>query len=338
MKHGVSFLCEEHPSSGEPQCFVREQTYTAISKTQRDQQSLYSESELKRPVTTSTGLALRSTVFSPDLMLRVAKEVDGSFSHLWFPAVSAINPFDLCAVSLKATKQLKAGTGVIRLHEYDLETLAKRVVDLSRSSGNRFVLGVGTGSLTGRRAIDQLTGLTRRLWSTHPEMFDVPLYYAALGPRMVRAAFQEADGVLLNFCSPLYASTVIHRQSSPSKGDFRVACYVKLFFAEADDDARQMLADEFIHYDAIPQYHKMFGAMGVAGAIQGFRDGSPVLEQQLSGPISEISLSNPGQGEVLELLGRFREVGVDTPVIYPYVKGSDDYKLHLTQRLRDWLN
>jgi alkanesulfonate monooxygenase SsuD/methylene tetrahydromethanopterin reductase-like flavin-dependent oxidoreductase (luciferase family) len=289
-------------------------------------------------MTTDTGLALRSTVFSPDLVLRVAKEVDGSFQSLWFPAVSAIDPFDLCTVSLGATKNLKAGTGVIRLHEFELDRLAKRVGDLSRASRNRFVLGVGTGSLTGEKAIDQLRDLTRKLWSTHPDMFDVPIYFAALGPRMVRAAFQDADGVLLNFCSPRYASSVVHSQSAPGKAGFRVACYVKLFFAAADGDASRMLADEFIHYDALPQYHRMFEAMGMTGIIQSLRDQSQVLEKQLTGPISQISLSNPDRGEVLELLARFREAGVDIPVIYPYVKGSDDYKLHLVQKLRDWLN
>jgi len=289
-------------------------------------------------VATSTGLALRSTVFSPDLVLRIAKEVDGSFSSLWFPAVSAIDPFDLCARSLGATKQLKAGTGVVRLQELDLDSLAKRVVDLSRASGDRFILGVGTGALIGPSAVIQLADLTRRFRSTHPEVFDVPIYFAALGPRMVRSAFQEADGVLLNFCSPQYASDVIHRQSLPKDSRFRVAGYVKLFFAESDVDASRMLAEEFIHYDAVPQYHTMFQSMGVAGIIEGFGDRSRAPEQLVKGPISQVSLSNPGRGEVLELLGRFREAGVETPVVYPYVKGTDDYKLRLVQRLRDWLN
>jgi hypothetical protein len=49
-------------------------------------------------------------------------------------------------------------------------------------------------------------------------------------------------------------------------------------------------------------------------------------------------MSNPTQNQVLGLLRRFREAGVDTPVVYPYVKGSDDYKLQLVKTLRDWLD
>jgi hypothetical protein len=155
---------------------------------------------------------------------------------------------------------------------------------------------------------------------------------------MVRAAFQAADGVLLNFCSPRYASAVVSRETARRKDGFHVACYVKLFFAEAESEARLMLAEEFLHYDALPQYHKMFEAMGITGVIEGFRDRRGVSGRLLAGGISEISMSNPTQDQVLGLLGKFREAGVDTPVVYPYVKGSDGYKFQLVKTLRDWLD
>ncbi|MGA2198820.1 MAG: hypothetical protein ABSG45_02670, partial [Nitrososphaerales archaeon] len=65
-----------------------------------------------------TGIALRSTVFSPDLVRRIATEVDGTFASVWFPVVSPlVDSFDLCSLSLGASKRLNAGTGVIRLPE-----------------------------------------------------------------------------------------------------------------------------------------------------------------------------------------------------------------------------
>jgi alkanesulfonate monooxygenase SsuD/methylene tetrahydromethanopterin reductase-like flavin-dependent oxidoreductase (luciferase family) len=286
-----------------------------------------------------TGIALRSTVFSPDLVRRIATEVDGTFASVWFPVVSPlVDSFDLCSLSLGASKRLNAGTGVIRLPEHDLARLAERVDELNRASGNRFFLGVGTGRLTGRAAVDLLVGLAGQLRSAYPGISSVPVCFAALGPRMVRAAFQAADGVLLNFCSPQYASTIMSREIPRKKDNFHVACYVKLFFAEAESEARLMLAEEFLHYDAIPQYHRMFEAMGITGVIEGFRDRRGVSGRLLAGGISEISMSNPTQDQVLGLLGKFREAGVDTPVVYPYVKGSDGYKFQLVKTLRDWLD
>jgi alkanesulfonate monooxygenase SsuD/methylene tetrahydromethanopterin reductase-like flavin-dependent oxidoreductase (luciferase family) len=284
------------------------------------------------------GIALRSTVFPPNLIVPVSSELDASFSSVWFPAVSAhIDPLDLCALSLGATKRVNAATGVIRLPEHDPTLLAGRADALSKSSGNRFILGVGTGPLRGRTAVNQLVDLTKKLRASCHNTPPAPIYFAALGPKMVKAAFENADGALLNFCSPRYASSVTSRHVSKKRDDFRVACYVKLFFSEDEDEARRMLVKEFIHYDSLPQYHKMFEAMGISKTLDAFKDAQEVTEGHITEEILEISMDNPTQKEVLELLERFREAGVDTPVVYPYVAGSDDYKLQLVKNLCSWL-
>jgi alkanesulfonate monooxygenase SsuD/methylene tetrahydromethanopterin reductase-like flavin-dependent oxidoreductase (luciferase family) len=284
------------------------------------------------------GIALRSTVFPPNLILPLIPELDTLFSSIWFPAVSArLDPLDLCALSLGATSRVNVATGVIRLPENDLTHLASRADTLSQASGNRFILGVGTGSLRGRTAVDQLVDLTKRLRASYSSATPVPVYFAALGPMMVRAAFENADGVLLNFCSPRYASSMTSREASKKREGFRVACYVKLFFAEDESEATRMMVDEFIHYDSLPQYHKMFEAMGVSGTIETFRNTKETSEHHITEEIAEISMDNPTQKEVLELLERFSEAGVDTPIIYPYVAGDDSYKLQLVRTLCGWL-
>ncbi len=284
------------------------------------------------------GIAIRSTVFPPHLILSIVPEFDSSFSAVWFPSVGArFDALDMCGLALGASRRLNAGTGVIRLHEQDLGQLASRGDTLSQGSQDRFILGVGTGPLVGRAAVDQLVDLTRRLRASYPKTPRMPVYFAALGPRMVRAAFENADGVLLNFCSPGYASSVISRVAGRKKDGFRIACYVKLFFAEDENESRRMLADEFVNYDSLPQYHKMFEAMRISSSLEAFRNRREVSDPDTWGEVSEISLSNPTQGQVRELLERFREAGVDSPVAYPYVSGTDDYKLSVVKRLRDWL-
>ena len=285
-----------------------------------------------------TGIAIRSTVFPPHLILSIVPEFDNSFSAVWFPSVGArFDSLDMCGLALGTSRSLNAGTGVIRLHEQDLGQLARRADTLSQGSQNRFILGVGTGALLGRAAVDRLVDLARKLRASYPETTQTPIYFAALGPRMVRTAFESADGVLLNFCSPRYASSVISGAASGKKETFRVACYVKLFFAEDEDESRRMLAEEFLSYDSLPHYRKMFEAMRITRTLDAFRNHREVSDRDTSGEVSEISLSNPTQGQVRELLGRFREAGVDSPVVYPYVSGTDDYKLSVVKRLRDWL-
>ena len=195
----------------------------------------------------------------------------------------------MCGLSLGASRRLIAGTGVIRLHEQDLGTLASRADTLSQGSRNRFVLGVGTGSLSGRTALDQLVALTKKLRAGYPKAPQIPIYFAALGPRMVRAAYENADGVLLNFCSPRYASGVISRGAGTRKDAFQVACYVKLFFAESEAESRRMLANEFASYGAIPQYHMMFEAMGITRTLDSFRDHREVSDRDIGGDIGDFA-------------------------------------------------
>ena len=282
------------------------------------------------------GIALRSTIFPPNLILRISPRLDSSFSTVWFPSVEPVfDSLEMCALSLGATDRLKAGTGVIRLHEYDPADLGRRAQTLSQGSQNRFILGVGTGGLRGPGAVDQLVGLTKKLRSDHLKTQSIPVYFAALGPRMVRAGFENAEGVILNFCSPRYVSSVTSR-AGRKKDDFRVTCYIKLFFAEDDGEARKMLADEFTHYHAIPQYHQMFEAMGLSRTLQVFRDRREIAARDITESISEISIPNPTHEQVLELLESFREAGVDSPIVYPYVAGADDFKLRVVEKLRDW--
>ena len=104
------------------------------------------------------------------------------------------------------------------------------------------------------------------------------------------------------------------------------------------NDARRMLADEFVNYDTLPQYHRMFEAMGITRSLEAFRNHREISDRDTGGVISEVSLANPNQGQVIELLGRFREAGVDSPVVYPYVSGTDEYKLSIVKRLGGWLD
>lgn len=285
---------------------------------------------------TDIGIALRSTVFPPDLIPRLAPELDGRFSTAWFPSIgSRADSIEMCALSLGATRRLNSGTGVIRLAEYDLGRLADRAESLARSSQGRFILGVGTGHLRGYAAVDQLVNLTRNLRERGLGDGSVPICFAALGPRMVRAAFGNADGVLLNFCSPRYAHDVISTAGRRRDG-FRVACYVKLFFAHDDGEARFMLANEFANYNAIPQYHDMFDAMGLSQTLVALRGKQTVSAGDVTPEMAQISLANPTREQTLGLLGRFAEAGVDSPVVYPYISGSEEYKFEVARRLRDW--
>ena len=276
------------------------------------------------------GIALRSTVFGPPLVAKLIPLLERSgVDSVWYPSGGqAFDALDMCGMSLGKSDRLHVGTGVIRSTDYETMQLIGRVHTLAEGSGGRFILGVGTGAGTGRAAIDGLVDLANRVRSGYPEEEKPPIFFAALRRRMLRAAYLNAEGAILNFCSPQYVQRI--RPKDVGAKGFTLACYIKLFFAREDAAARRMLIDEMKRYDGIPQYHSMFEEIEVSEAIAGLDLGSV---QKIPDELLAISSANPSDDKVGRILDDFRRAGVDLPIIYPYVLGDDTYKITLVERL-----
>jgi alkanesulfonate monooxygenase SsuD/methylene tetrahydromethanopterin reductase-like flavin-dependent oxidoreductase (luciferase family) len=274
------------------------------------------------------GLALRSTVFGPSSIAKMIPLLDKSeVDSIWFPSVGpAFDALDMCGISLGESRRLRVGTGVITSADYDAAQLLARVHTLSEGSEGRFILGVGTGSGIGHAAIERLVEVVTTLRSGYPERQKPPMFFAALKKRTLRAAYLNAEGAILNFCSPSYVQRII--SNDVRREGFTLACYIKLFFAEEEAVAKKILVNEMKIYDSIPQYHVMFGDAGVSDAIGRLDAASAIPEVLL-----EISSANPTNDEVVRTLAGFRSAGVDLPILYPYVSGDDQYKAAVVERL-----
>jgi hypothetical protein len=276
------------------------------------------------------GLALRSTVFSLAVIARAIPLLEKSkLDSLWFPSAGqAFDPLDMSGICLGRSSRLRVGTGIIRPMDYDVEQLLARVHTLSEGSGRRFVLGLGTGAGTGRAAIDSLVGVTNKLRANYPELQKPPVFFAALRRRMLRTAYLNAEGAILNFCPPDYVRKMVAENVGVK--EFTLACYIKLFFAEKDEVARKMLIDEMKGYNELPQYRAMFEEIGCSDSINRLDSESA---RSIPDNLLEISSANPSDNEVGDILGRFNRAGVDLPIIYPYVWGDEDYKVVVAERL-----
>lgn len=196
---------------------------------------------------------------------------------------------------------------------------------MSEASDGRFILGIGTGAGTGGDAIGQLVELTEELRSRFSGRQGPPIFFAALKRKMLQAAFQRADGAILNFCPPSYVKKIA--EGRPAKEPFALCCYIKLFFAANDATARRMLVKEFKAYDGIPQYHEMFRQIGVAEEL------TSLEPNRISDNLLQISLANPNDAQMLSMLREFERAGVDLPILYPYVDGDEESKRTVVGRL-----
>jgi hypothetical protein len=276
------------------------------------------------------GFALRSSVFAPPLIATMIPLLEKSkVDSAWFPSVGHLfDALDMSGIALGESRKMRVGTGVIRYSDYEAAQLLNRLHTLSEGSGRRFILGLGTGSGTGPGAIDGLVRTTTKLRAGYHERRKPPIFFAALKKKMLRVAYMNAEGAILNFCPPDYVKEIIPKDLD-AKG-FTLACYIKLFFAEKDSVARKMLVAELKMYNGAPQYRAMFEEIGSSGSIDKLGAGS---SQAIPDDLLEFTLANPDDGEVALMLSRFKRAGVDLPIVYPYVSGNDEFKVSVVERL-----
>jgi len=146
-------------------------------------------------------------VFSPQEIREIAVilEMSERISSIFVPdGRIGYESLEISSSILALTKQVRAGSGVIRLLEHDPELLTRRVQTLQALSDNRFILGVGTGS-PGPQPGKSVSAMLQRLdelkkgFAGFPPGVKPPEIYAgALRLGIANRAASKADGLLLN--------------------------------------------------------------------------------------------------------------------------------------------
>src|SRR4029079_3285910 len=107
-------------------------------------------------------------------------------------------------------------------------------------TGNKFILGVGSGSVTerpihaGRMYVDELRKTAK----------DVPIYIGALGPQMLALAGHHAEGAALNWCTPAQVAWSRERVGTRAK----LVEYIRMCVDDDAAAARLALAKQILSY------------------------------------------------------------------------------------------
>ncbi|MBM3944138.1 MAG: LLM class flavin-dependent oxidoreductase, partial [SAR202 cluster bacterium] len=162
------------------------------------------------------------------------------FESVWVPEGSGRDALTLLTAMARATSRIRLATGILPIFNRTPMTMAMSAAGLAAASGNRFILGLGTGHkgpVEGghgvpfgrplgrmRETVLIVSGLLRgeavtlegkdfsvrdaRLGKA-VDGVKVPVYIAALGPKMVALTGEMADGALLNWTASKYLPTAI---------------------------------------------------------------------------------------------------------------------------------
>ena len=226
--------------------------------------------------------------------LASAAEANG-FSAV-FVAEGHGDALSLCHPVIAATSRVRVGTAIANAALRPPVLAAKTAAQLDQASDGRFLLGLGAGNdvMNGRfglppfrplQMIEEYVGALRAAIAGHPAGFDgqlfrtgmvpfdsppvraeLPVYLAALGPRMLELAGRIADGVVLNLMSPAQAGLAasLVRAAAVAAGreasSVEVVCVVHVCLSDDRDAAAAAARAVVPRYVLHPAVGKLFSA------------------------------------------------------------------------------
>lgn len=311
------------------------------------------------------GLPFLRALSVPD-SIAVAREAEArGFSTIWTGEAAGPDAVTTLAVVGSHTERIGVATGVLPVQTRTPAVLGMTAASLGHVAPGRAALGLGLSSpaivgdwngLPFSHAVGQIreaVEIVRRVltgervtfagrWyrcqnfrlAIPPPPRPVPIYLAALGPRMLELAGEVADGVLLNWIAPEAVPNALRhvevgaRRAGRSVADLDVAAFVRTAVTDEPEEARQLLGREITGYAIVDAYARFFADCGYASEVEavnaawkaGDRGGAV---KQVSPRVLEGLGVVGGEDHCRARFGEFARHGVTQPVLIPIALGGD---------------
>jgi alkanesulfonate monooxygenase SsuD/methylene tetrahydromethanopterin reductase-like flavin-dependent oxidoreductase (luciferase family) len=161
------------------------------------------------------------------------------YRSLWTNAGVDYDPIAMC-VAWHERCGLPTGVSVVPIARNPASVLGLAARTAHDLTGGRFVLGIGSGSVTERPIaavrsyVDELRKITN----------DVPIYVGALGPQMLALAGSHAEGAALNWSTPAQIAWSRERVGPRAK----LIQYIRVCVDDDVEAARLALAKQILAY------------------------------------------------------------------------------------------
>lgn len=193
------------------------------------------------------------------------------YSTLWLPETTGRDPFAHIAHLMDSTSTMMFATGIANIFHRHPGVMKQAAHTLAEQSGGRFVLGIGVSHaplVAGLRQLDYSKPLTqmrhyleamRQSPITVPEPPEEPLVLlAALGPKMLQLAAEEADGAHPYWTTPEHTA-----EARALMGPDALLCVEQKVVLTTDAEAaRSAGATQVERYAALPNYRNNWLRLG----------------------------------------------------------------------------
>ena len=260
-----------------------------------------------------------------------------------------------CAAMAMTTRTLRVGSGIAGVYGRSALVFAMSAAALARLSGGRFILGLGLQSQRyvegwhGAR-YEGMSGFRDRLrtirsllageaWNGYhlafPPPAPVPIYIAALGPKMIELAGELADGLLGYFYTRAYIEEIVRprveagaRRAGRSSADFDLTWGLPVLVSD-DPRARDLMRAQVVMYAtaASKSYDLIMQTSGFGDALDDLRrrlarartmdDVAPAVSDEM---LDAFTLCGT-PAEVRKRLADFARAGVSTLYLFPIPPG-----------------
>ena len=269
----------------------------------------------------------------------------------------------LCHPVIAGTSRVRVGTAITNAALRPPVLAAKTAVQLDQAAGGRFILGLGVANTVMNDRfgippfaplpmIEEYVGVIRAVLRGEagydgqvfrtgmvpldrpPVRADLPVYLAALGPRMLELAGRIADGVILNLVTPAQAGQAASAVRAAAQAAGRdpatveIACVIHFCLSDdpaaAGSAARAMVLRYVLH----PAAPRLFGETDGGVDLQGVRElllaGDRVgAAGQVPQQVADGFVAHGGGARCAARLADYRAAGVDLPVLFPIPVDGD---------------
>jgi len=296
---------------------------------------------------------------------------DAGVESVWISEAWGRDAFLALAAIAAATKRIKCATGIVNVYSRSPATIATSTATLDELSNGRAILGVGSsGALVIERwhglrydqpfaRIRETTAIVRQILAggqlrfqgdifhvsdfrlaVPPPSHKIPIYLAALGPKMLKLAGRIADGVLLYLCPlPKIADAVAEVRKGTAKAKNQsekvdVAAFLPTVVSQSQEKAQQAIAAAIAYYvgGMGTYYHRIVSESGFETQANRIRaawqsgDRAGAITAVSAELVDSIGLAGPPD-QCKRKLEEFRKAGIDLPILSFYMPNNESAEI-----------
>ena len=296
--------------------------------------------------------------------VQLAEEL--GYESAWMAEGHGGDQFSVLTACALATNTILLGTSITSVFVRSAPTIAMAAASLDHFSGGRCVLGLGSSHKVQvepehglvfsqpvqrlRECVDIVRGLIRdgevsyqgkvfnierfELWF-EPVRREIPIYVAAVFPKMLQICGEIAQGTMLTWCTVENAGVATEnvaigaKRAGRNPDEVDISTLVPCAVSEDKDEARDSMRPAIAAYGAFfPRYRRLMAEAGfseeVEAACQTWKQGDRERALRLipTGLIDKVTMvGNPD--ECQQRLVDLRRAGITLPIISARGSGKD---------------